>query len=278
MIRPPLEQTHRTANNAMMRNTVHLILTAAFVLIIVAAMWMSLTTRQREVAARHADLPPEPPLPANLEQLSPDLRQRIEAQARAVRESPADGERRGTLGMVYHANGLSDLAVECYTHAIKLAPRQARWFYFRAMLHQQAGRLDDVAADFLRTTQLDPGFSPAFIRLGEVQLALNNLDAAADAMRYADRLAPEDPAMLYVLADLYLRTDQANHIRVMLEERLDERPEDRHARYLLGLALRQLGREDEAAAMFENSSDQRPSWTDELLYQLSHHRAKPSGS
>ncbi|RMH21726.1 MAG: hypothetical protein D6696_05140, partial [Acidobacteria bacterium] len=71
--------------------------------------------------------PPGPVLPADAASLDPEVAALVERQAAAVREEPASAAGHGTLGLIYEANDLWQLARESYARALALDPGDRRW-------------------------------------------------------------------------------------------------------------------------------------------------------
>jgi hypothetical protein len=78
-----------------------------------AALWL----------ACGGEAPPQPPVPADLDDTDPAIVELFEAKAAAVRRAPGDPESWRRLGIAYHAHGRLALAAECYRRSLALGAR-----------------------------------------------------------------------------------------------------------------------------------------------------------
>lgn len=126
-----------------------------------------------------------------------------------------DGLRR--LSRLYHANGYPDEAVQCYRTLQSLEPNEARWCHLAALLIAGYGDLEPALELWRRTTQLDPAYTPAWLRLGETYLKANRPTDAEAAFREVLRRAPEDAYALFGLARLDFEAERWEPAREKLE-------------------------------------------------------------
>ena len=100
----------------------------------------------------------------------------------------------GELGRYYQAYDLVGAAEACYTIARRLTPQDFRWHYFLGYLYQTEGRLDEAEDGYLRALEIYRAAPPALLRLAEVYVELDRLQAAASLMREALGLDPSSAA------------------------------------------------------------------------------------
>ena len=81
--------------------------------------------------------PSEPPVMRDPSSVDPLVGQLIDQTLAEVRGNPRSGELRGRLAMVYHANGLHDLAGVTYEQALALNAKNARWWYHLARIRAE---------------------------------------------------------------------------------------------------------------------------------------------
>ena len=108
----------------------------------------------------------ELPAPA-LAAVEPEVRQKIEALGRRAAASPADGSLWGRYGMALEAHDFVAEAEVAYREACAGEEDEFRWPYFLAALLE----LSDAPAAVAwleRAIDLDPAYSPARVRFGEV--------------------------------------------------------------------------------------------------------------
>lgn len=198
-------------------------------------------------ACRSEPAPHEPVVPTNLERIDPAVRALVEEVLAEAREAPDDGQRHGTLGLVYEANLLWDEAREAFRIAAELDPEEPLWRYHLAVAGRQAGDFEGSLELLARVVAEDPSFAPGQQRLGLALLEAGELERAKAAFRRLIELEPYVPTGYVGLGDALLRGGDPAAAVTSLEKAVQRDPEYRAAHYLLGLAYRDLGREREAA-------------------------------
>ena len=193
---------------------------------------------------------PDPDL-SDLEVAVADQLQRYREIAANEITDPASGPEElaaavGELGRFYHAYQLDAPAEECYRIAARLAPEDFRWHYFLGYLYQNAGRLDQAEGSYLRALEIYRAAPPALLRLAEVYVVLDRLEAAASLMREARALDPTSAAAAAALGELYQRLGRNEEAIELLRSALDQIPEANRLYYPLALAYRATGEMDEA--------------------------------
>ncbi len=201
-------------------------------------------------------------MPADVGDTDPAIVELFEGKAAEVRRSPRDPESWRRLGMVYHAHGRLELALECYRQSLALAPSDARSRYFLALAEERLGRIDDAVTGMRRVTELDAGYAPAHWRLGLWLLDDGDLDGARRSIERALALAPGDRAATLALARMELQASRPEAAAELVERHLAGRPEDGYAHFLLGRAYRQLGRDDDADRELTRGRGSQPEWRD----------------
>ena len=206
-------------------------------------------------AACHSS-PSTPPAPALLEVTLPDLsrtdasvQQQVRERFAAMRQTIARpgatdterGQAYGGTGMVLHASEYFDAAEPAYLNAQTLMPREPRWPYFLAHLHQSRGDVAKSIAAFRRVLEIAPDDVATLIWLGRMYLDQGQADQAEPLFVRARQLAPREPAVLAGLGQAALaRRDYGGAVSA-LEEALsiDESLASIHSP--LAMAYRGLG-------------------------------------
>jgi len=143
---------------------------------------MALPARPQAPAA-----PAEIPLPEpKLEALEPGVRERLEtaweALLGALENSPENPLRRSRLyghtGEIFHAHHLFAVAEACYQNAILLDPEEIQWPYLVGFLYQDTGRLALARDQYRRVLELAADHPLASLRLGQVLLEMEEMEAA----------------------------------------------------------------------------------------------------
>lgn len=220
-------------------------------------------------AAREA---PPPPLPADMAGFDTEIVERIQARVRLLESDRGDAARWRNLGMTYHAHDQIDLAGECYRQSLALAPQEARTQFYLALAEQRKGEIGEAIAGMRRVAKLDPSYLPARWRLGLWLLEDGDVAAARATLEEALPLARDDRSVHQALARAYLQSGTADRAAELLENWLDDHPEDRFGRFLLGTAYRRLGRAEEARRQLGLSEGAQPSWTDPWSEELAAER------
>ena len=133
------------------------------------------------------------------------LRERLtRAQLRAITPPTAlDGV--DELGRLYHASGYPREAEACWQLLRALQPREARWCYYLADLGRIASDYPGMAAWLVRTTELAPGYAPAWLHLADLQLKTGQLAEAEQGYQKRLALLPGDPYARLGLARIALQ-------------------------------------------------------------------------
>jgi tetratricopeptide (TPR) repeat protein len=157
----------------------------------------------------------------------------------------------GELGRLYLAYELYGPAESCLEIAARLTPRNFAWPYHRAYLAQQEGRLEDAADLYELSLSILPTVNPALIRLGQVYSELNRPVAAEWVLRQALANDPTDSAAGATLGEVLVTAERFEEAAELLSTALEQNPGADRLYYPLALALRGLGREQEARQAME---------------------------
>lgn len=124
-------------------------------------------------------------------------------------------------------------------------PKDQEAWYLLGKLHLQLSQ-----EAFTEVQSLDPNSSFAHVLAGEIMESMSNTPGAVDAYKQALVTAPEDPAALDHLANLYWSTGDWTRSRPALTAVLAHQPGNCNARWKLANTLDQLG-ESPSAGMDE---------------------------
>lgn len=188
----------------------------------------------------------EPPVPADLVAVDPQIVELVEQQLDAVRSDPSSGDGWARLGKVYQAHGWAAQASAAYERAVALEAERAEWWHLlalaRAELHDLAGAL--AAND--EVLRRRPDYGPAHADRGRWLLDLGRLDEAMAAFSAGERLDPSSVEAAIGVARVLLARGEAEAAAAKLEALTAAEPTDGYARRLLGQAYRALGRLEDA--------------------------------
>jgi len=190
--------------------------------------------------------PPSVVVPANLQDLDPQLADYLRQHIAWARENPRDSQRHASLGLVYEANDRWADAKACFANAAHLDPGNFLAIYHHAIVAQELGDRQEAVHLLQRVVSLQPDLAPARHRLGVLLLDEGKIDEARAAFERVAVLAPESPAADVGLADIALREKDFPRAARLLEQALKRDSKDRKTHYLLGSAYRGMGRAEEA--------------------------------
>lgn len=202
-------------------------------------------------AARATTQDAPPPVRVTDEGLDVEVRGLIDALVGEVEKDPSSVEAHSDLGLAYEANTLFVPAAECYRNVLKLAPDQKQWLYRLGVMQQAIGDVDAALASMRGAAEAFPNTPVIQARLGDLLLAVGEPDAAAVAWEQAIAAEAKQPRQIqWAPSRVGLARARYDQGRVeeaarLLEEALALDPRYRHAHYLLGLCYLDLGREEE---------------------------------
>lgn len=213
----------------------------------------------------------EPPAPFAEVSLDPQILSQINLALKDVRTSPTNAGVRAKLAMVYHANGLTDLAVQTYRQAIDLDPRAAKTWYHLARLLADRGELDEALTCMNRSIILDETHAPSHWRRGFWLLDVNRVDEAQESFRAAASLDAQDAAAQAGMARVSVMRGEFEAAATILQQLLRRNPPPPNAAYvrqLLGMAYRQLGRLNGAQSALASANGAGVTWLDSWAAEL----------
>ena len=204
-----------------------------------------------------------PPVPE--ENIDAGLRTALQELNDAAAQSRGSGERRGELAMAYDVNDFHGRAIRVYGQAMKLAPDEFDWRYFRALLLAQHAADYEAALEMLEAAiALDDSYVPAWLWRGRWLHELKRPEQARAAYEHATELGAGAPAVLG-LAQLLFDAKRFDEAVAILEPLNVEQPDPRVER-MLGRAYRALGQEDDARiASARGQSAPAMQWMDPKL-------------
>jgi tetratricopeptide (TPR) repeat protein len=156
----------------------------------------------------------------------------------------------GLLGMVLHANGLTEAAATCYRRAGLGEPGDARWAYLAGVVAEIGGRPDQAIDSYWATLRAQPDYAPAVVRLAALLRESGDIVAAGLVLARFDR-PDATPAMRAALGEQALAADEPVRAERLLRSALDEEPKADRLYYLLARALQAQGKDSAAREALE---------------------------
>lgn len=171
----------------------------------------------------------------------------------------------GDLGKLYLVYAFNDAAATALRHASTLAAT-FEWIYLEGVAWQRHGDLEQAAPAFDAALELRADDVPALLRRGAVAWESGDPERAATLYGRVLALEPRNAPALYGLALTKRRTPA--EALPLLQAALEVDPAADAVHHALGLALRDLGRLDEATVHLEQAGQRRPRAPDPLFDRL----------
>lgn len=162
------------------------------------------------------------------------------------------------LGLVYRDLKDWPRALECFEHAVGLAPASADYrMNFGAAL-RESGLSDLAAQQFLEAVKLRPNWIEAIVLLAELLQKQRRYDEAKECYDRALQLQPAQPELQERLGYVYLDMGDTGHATQSFSDVLTRFPDRYMAMLGLGRSYMDAGRSAEAAAALENTISSHP--------------------
>ncbi len=155
-------------------------------------------------------------------------------------------------------------AVAAGERAVSLDPRNAEAFFVLAFACSRAGDHERALSLYAQAQQLNPNHAPSFANYGFTLLHLGRFDEFAPWMARARAISPRDPLIpvwLQIEALSRLLQDDAAGAEALARTALARNPRYDVAHLTLAVALRRLGRAEEAEAVLAAFNRLRPNTT-----------------
>ncbi len=216
---------------------------------------------------------PQPPLG----ELEPAIRSQLTARRAAldrllVRLPPPSAAERaagyGELGKAYFLYHLNEAAAACFAEASALAPTDFRWPYYRGVAAEELHQEEEAAAAFRAALAAQPSYAPALLRLARLEIAAERPEPAAALLARAVGAPGVEAAARFELGRLAAARRDPQAAAEELGRALALQPEATAIHGPLALALRELGRLDEARLHLAARGEQAVRFADPLIGEL----------
>lgn len=154
--------------------------------------------------------------------------------------------------MMMHRN-LNDQAIPQLQRAISLDPKIPMAHYLLGEVYLFRSRFPAALEQFKAELAIDPVLWLAYWRLGDAYNRLGDLDPAERALKQAILLNQNFSAPYILLGQIELKRRDPQLAAGFLEQALKMDPNNRDAHYNLGLALKMMGKTDDAQREFDLS-------------------------
>jgi predicted O-linked N-acetylglucosamine transferase (SPINDLY family) len=157
------------------------------------------------------------------------------------------------LGVIAHAVGRSDLAVEWIQRSIMLAPNYAVAHNNLGGILRSQGRFDEALAAFRQALQLEPHFAEAWSNLGDALRERGQIEEAEDALRRALQINPQLVDAHTHLAAVLAAQSRLGEAEAAYRESLRQRPDQPAVHSSLVVTLLPRTHADEGTHAVERS-------------------------
>lgn len=203
-------------------------------------------------------------------------RSHIEELARRFEAQPRDPGLLADLCLALEANQLWDEATDCLERYRGLDPSEPAALLHRFLVAEKRGETASLESLLDQLVRDYPDYPPAYDRRGEAHLVAGDLAAAKADFRRLVELLPKASQGHFGLAEVLLAENDFEAARTAAESGLRRAPWDRRGFYLLGRALRGLGRLEEAGvALSRGSLAARAFLLDDWSVRLGDHAWSP---
>lgn len=184
----------------------------------------------------------------NLSGVETEVREQIVAMQKTLLDYASIPEKRseslsetyGAMGQVYHAYSFFNPALECYTNASRLSPKDFRWSYLLAKILETSNKSEGAVEQYQKALALNPDYLPTHINLANLYLAMNLREAAKESFENGLKLRSDDPAALYGLAQIKYAEQNYDQAAALFERVLQIAPDANRVHYSLALVFRAL--------------------------------------
>ena len=186
----------------------------------------------------------------------------LEAAEKLYRElilaDPGSADAKHYLGFLLQQSNRLPEAMEQISSAIALNGSHAEWHFNLGIVLKKQGLITAAIGAFSAATTLDPGKYFYWTNLGATLEQTSEFSRAEHCYQTANRLDPNCPDAFYLLSALYLKQERFAEARYFNYRGIVIAPADSHSKIVLGQAYHELGRANDAIALFENWLKEEP--------------------
>lgn len=141
------------------------------------------------------------------EHLHPLVAEAILKSIDEVTQRPHSAKTWGELGMVLVAHDFPEQARVCLTHAMRLAPEDFRWPYFRGYTLKNFDYARALS-DFKIALELRPDYATLRIRIALILMRLGELEECEQVLSEGKKLNPDNPYLMVTHGRLLMLKNQ----------------------------------------------------------------------
>jgi tetratricopeptide (TPR) repeat protein len=188
---------------------------------------------------------------------------------RRGRSLPPDAQKIGDLGKFLQANLHFAEAESCYRIAVRLEPRNPRWYYYQAIIAMKRGEGGAVVDLLRRVRTLAPDYGPAALKVADGNFKIGKHEEAEAGYRALVDRPDEAPYAYLGLARVAIARDRWDLAQGFLEKAIGSHPEFGAAHRMLATVhehygrLEEMGRSRDRSGIYRTGEVVDP-WMEEL--------------
>jgi tetratricopeptide (TPR) repeat protein len=184
----------------------------------------------------------------------------------AIRHDPKDPQAYFALGNIYTDLEKYNDAVGVYDQAVAIDPKLSKAYYQRGLAYDKMNKTKDAINSFKMATEVDPNYDLAFSSLGVALGKDGQMQEAVKAYESAVAIKPSE-VTYYRLAETYNKMQNHQAALTAAENGLKKKPGYAPAAMEAGLALKAMGRYNEAVEKFQAAARDLK-WKQSAEYQI----------
>ena len=141
------------------------------------------------------------------------------------------------LGVYYHKQGKSQVALSAYEQAVRLSPRFSEAWYGLGTVYWSLGNIDDAMEAWNHAVETKPDFASAHNNLGSAYAASGQYESAIEAYKKAVAIKPDYANAYYNLGMVYEDTRQRENAIAAYKKAIKIKPDLQAARVRLGALI-----------------------------------------
>lgn len=182
----------------------------------------------------------------------------------------------GELGMLLQAHNLNLQAIAAYSTAIEHAV-DPRWFYLRGIARNELGYTEEAIPDFEVAVRGVPNIATIWLRLGQAQLRVGDVQAAEKSVSRALRIESNLAMGHMLLGEILTLKQKPIEAKKHLEHAFALDSEAGQITYRLAQLTRRLGRVETSENWLSRHSNQHaPQIDDPMLEMVASYSLNPT--
>lgn len=175
-----------------------------------------------------------------------------------IQADPGNAQAMHYLGYLLQQTDRLAEAHEQLAAAIALDDRHSEWHFSLGIVQAKLGNTVAAIDSFTDAIAIDPGKYFYWTNLGAACETNREWDRAEQCYKEAINTDPNCPDAFYLLSALYLKLERFQEARHFNYRGIVAAPQGSKSKIVLGQALHELGRVDDAIALFENWLAEEP--------------------